>query len=172
MCVCGVQVGYCQGMGFITAMFLSYMPEEVSPKHLPHVVGTSGAHVVAMLYDLGSQDAFFLLLKMLKDKRFELAAMYRPGMPMVGLLHFQFHGLMKKKLPKLCKHLDTQGLHPTIFASQVRCALTSTAAGVCRCGCGCVPDRQPTCDATVVHHRVHVQLPIQLLDPRVGLFLV
>mmetsp|Transcript_60847 Transcript_60847/g.123391 ORF Transcript_60847/g.123391 Transcript_60847/m.123391 type:complete len:145 (-) Transcript_60847:6-440(-) len=37
---------------------------------------------------------------------------------MVGLLHFQFHGLMKKKLPKLCKHLDTQGLHPTIFASQ------------------------------------------------------
>ena len=23
-------VGYCQGMGFITAMFLMYMPEEVS----------------------------------------------------------------------------------------------------------------------------------------------
>mmetsp|Transcript_21006 Transcript_21006/g.26574 ORF Transcript_21006/g.26574 Transcript_21006/m.26574 type:complete len:104 (+) Transcript_21006:1322-1633(+) len=24
------EVGYCQGMGFITAMFLMYMPEEVS----------------------------------------------------------------------------------------------------------------------------------------------
>ena len=67
-----------------------------------------------------SQGAFFLLLTVLQYEPHKLAGLFSPGMPRVGLVHFQFHGLMEKKLPKLTKHLEEQGLHPTIFASQVR----------------------------------------------------
>lgn len=85
------KVGYCQGMGFITALFLIYMPEE---------------------------DAFFMLLSVLQYEPHMLGGLYEPGMPKVGEVHYQFQGLVAKKLPKLNKHLTAQGLHPTIYASQ------------------------------------------------------
>jgi len=115
-------------MGFIAAMFLSYMPEE---------------------------DAFFLLLSLLQFEPHKLAGLYAPGMPMVGLLHFQFHELVKKKLPKLSKHLEKHGLHPTIFASQVRKDMTFTVL-VSRAVVACLT---MWCGA-VVYHSVHVQLSL------------
>ncbi|KAG6943054.1 hypothetical protein JG687_00018691, partial [Phytophthora cactorum] len=48
------EVGYCQGMGFLSAMFLCYMPE---------------------------QQAFWLLVACLNHKRYGLADLYRPRMP-------------------------------------------------------------------------------------------
>lgn len=127
------KVGYCQGMGFIAAMFLSYMPEEVRGAAATAAVlaehGVCATCASARLACANphappplrttAQDAFFLLLTVLQYEPHKLAGLFSPGMPKVGLVHFQFHGLMQKKLPKLSSHLEKEGLHPTIFASQV-----------------------------------------------------
>ena len=70
VCACGLlrvvvtcsQVGYCQGMGFITAMFLSYLAEE---------------------------DAFFLLLSIMNFPPHSLTGLYSPGLPKVKVLEHQ-----------------------------------------------------------------------------------
>ncbi|ETV89122.1 hypothetical protein H257_00498 [Aphanomyces astaci] len=84
-------VGYCQGMGFISALFLSYMPEE-----------QTFWHVVACL----------------NQKKYGMADMYRPGMPRVMEIMWTFDQSMKQYLPKLADHLDAEGLHPTMYATQ------------------------------------------------------
>jgi hypothetical protein len=56
------QVGYCQGMGFITAMFLSYLAEE---------------------------DAFFLLLSIMNFPPHSLTGLFSPGLPMVRILEYK-----------------------------------------------------------------------------------
>lgn len=72
-------VGYCQGMGFIAALFLSYMPEE---------------------------DAFWLFASVMQHEPHCLAHLFGPGLPLSGQLDFQLEALLKRKLPKLAAHLD------------------------------------------------------------------
>jgi hypothetical protein len=135
------QVGYCQGMGFITAMFLSYLTEE---------------------------DAFFLLLSIMNFPPHSLTGLYSPGLPKVRLLEFQLQvsagdhrrgsraawhtclcpvsrvcstqflivfpaclslslalvrcrnaqGLMKRRLPRLFAHFEALDIHPTMYSAQ------------------------------------------------------
>lgn len=85
------QVGYCQGMGFISALFLSYMPEE---------------------------ETFWLLVSVMTSKKHALADLYRPGMPKVSESMFVFEKLVEKYLPRVHVHFDKEGLHPTMYASQ------------------------------------------------------
>ncbi|OQR99208.1 hypothetical protein ACHHYP_07166 [Achlya hypogyna] len=84
-------VGYCQGMGFISALFLSYMPEE---------------------------QTFWQLVACLNQKKFGLADLYRPGMPRVVEVIAIFDACVRLYLPALARHLDAEGLHPTMFATQ------------------------------------------------------
>jgi len=84
-------VGYCQGMGFLSAMFLSYMPEE---------------------------QTFWHLVACLNNKKFGLSDIYRPGMPRVSKIMFTFDSLLATFLPKLAQHLEKEGLHPTMYSSQ------------------------------------------------------
>lgn len=49
------EVGYCQGMGFIVAMFLTYVGEE---------------------------EAFWMLVKIMKGENFEIRGLYLVGMPL------------------------------------------------------------------------------------------
>ncbi|CCI40039.1 hypothetical protein ABG067_001143 [Albugo candida] len=84
-------VGYCQGMAFLSAMFLSYIPEEQS---------------------------FWHLVACLNHKRYDLANIYRPGMPKVGELVFVFERLMALYIPRVAVHLREEGLHPTTYLSQ------------------------------------------------------
>lgn len=84
-------VGYCQGMGFLAAMFLSYMPEP---------------------------QAFWLLVACLNHRRFALADLYRPRMPKVPELLFVCEQLMRAHLPRLAAHLEQEGLHPTMYLTQ------------------------------------------------------
>ncbi|KDO27711.1 hypothetical protein SPRG_07340 [Saprolegnia parasitica CBS 223.65] len=84
-------VGYCQGMGFISALFLSYMPEE---------------------------HTFWQLVAVLNQKKFGLADMYRPGMPRVVEIIAIFDACIRLYLPKLGTHMDNEGLHPTMYATQ------------------------------------------------------
>ncbi|KAF1331701.1 Evi5 protein, partial [Globisporangium splendens] len=85
------EVGYCQGMGFLSAMFLSYMPEEQS---------------------------FWHLVACLNHKRYDLANLYRPRMPKVPELIYIFEKLMEQLMPQVAKHLESEGLHPTMYLTQ------------------------------------------------------
>ncbi|KAF1791072.1 Rab-GTPase-TBC domain [Phytophthora cactorum] len=78
-------------MGFLSAMFLCYMPE---------------------------QQAFWLLVACLNHKRYGLADLYRPRMPKVPEVTFVFEGLFKQLMPQLSAHLENEGLHPTMYLTQ------------------------------------------------------
>ncbi|KAJ0411616.1 hypothetical protein ATCC90586_004085 [Pythium insidiosum] len=84
-------VGYCQGMGFLSAMFLSYMPEEQS---------------------------FWHLVACLNHKRYDMAGLYRPRMPKVPETIFIFERLLRQLMPQLAAHLDNEGMHPTMYLTQ------------------------------------------------------
>ncbi|KAG9416610.1 Rab GTPase-activating protein 1 [Aphanomyces cochlioides] len=84
-------VGYCQGMGFISALFLSYMPEE---------------------------QTFWHLVACLNHKKYGMADIYRPGMRRVVEIMAIFDQCLKIYVPKLAEHLDAEGLHPTMYATQ------------------------------------------------------
>ncbi|MFH4974583.1 hypothetical protein AB6A40_001292 [Gnathostoma spinigerum] len=73
------EVGYCQGMSQIAALFLMYMDEE---------------------------DAFWCLHSLLVGRRYTMHGFFVPGFP--KLLRFQAHFelLLQKYLPRLKKHMD------------------------------------------------------------------
>jgi len=78
-------------MGFLAALFLSYMPEE---------------------------DAFFMFRALMQDAPHKLCDLYAPGLPKVGLLEHTLQGLLNRTMPKLAAHMHSLGLHPTMYAAQ------------------------------------------------------
>lgn len=94
------EVGYCQGMGHVAALCLSYFAEE---------------------------DAFWLFVALLHGRRFALAQLYKPGLPHMGLRMHQLKGLLGAKLPKLAARLEAAYVQPPMYAAQwVMTALTYT----------------------------------------------
>lgn len=85
------EVGYTQGMGFLAAMALSYLPEE---------------------------DAFALLWTVMRDARHHLRGLFLPGLPQLIVLQHVLSGLLAKVLPRLSAHFHAAGIHPTMYASQ------------------------------------------------------
>jgi len=84
-------VGYCQGMGFIVGMFLSYMPERKAFKMLRHI----------MLSEPWSMNEQF-----------------KPGMPGAQLLLHQYEVLLMKHIPDLATHLNKENVVPSMYATQ------------------------------------------------------
>ncbi|XP_036375568.1 USP6 N-terminal-like protein [Megalops cyprinoides] len=82
------EVGYCQGMSQITALLLIYMNEE---------------------------DAFWALVKLLSGQKHAMHGFFVPGFP--KLMRFQEHHdrILKKMMPKLKQHLDTQEVYTTLY---------------------------------------------------------
>ncbi|XP_076016139.1 USP6 N-terminal-like protein isoform X2 [Genypterus blacodes] len=82
------EVGYCQGMSQITALLLIYMNEE---------------------------DAFWALVKLLSGHKHAMHGFFVPGFP--KLMRFQEHHdrLLKKMMPKLKQHLDTQEVLTSLY---------------------------------------------------------
>ncbi len=72
------EVGYVQGMGFITAVFLTYMDEESS---------------------------FWLLHSMMDNPKFNLKGLYTPNFPDLRVTFYKFMSLLKKHLNKVYEHL-------------------------------------------------------------------
>lgn len=83
------EVGYCQGMGFICGLLLMYMDEE---------------------------DAFLMLVTLLEDYR--MAGLFQPGLPLLNKYFFQLRRLIGDQLPRVSRHLQEQGVEPTMYASQ------------------------------------------------------
>lgn len=82
-------VGYCQGMGFLVALFLMYMEEE---------------------------NAFWLLASCLR--KYEMSGYFIQNMPKVNLSLYTAKALLKHFLPKLWRHFETTGVCPSMFAPQ------------------------------------------------------
>lgn len=82
------EVGYCQGMGFITAMFLIYMTEE---------------------------DAFWMLDRIAVSG---FAEMWEPQMGRVIMSMHALNELLREHLPKVYQLLDSIGVPPITYAPQ------------------------------------------------------
>nr|XP_046235533.1 USP6 N-terminal-like protein isoform X2 [Scatophagus argus] len=82
------EVGYCQGMSQITALLLIYMNEE---------------------------DAFWALVKLLSGQKHAMHGFFVPGFP--KLMRFQDHHdrILKKTMPKLKQHLDSQEVFTSLY---------------------------------------------------------
>merc|ERR1719486_593569 len=66
------------------------------------------------------QDAFWMLLAMIEGYHYR--HIFAPGVPLLPLRVFQFSGLVRQRLPKLWRHLSSEGFSLEIFAHQ--CVMT------------------------------------------------
>ena len=83
-----VEVGYCQGMGFVAAMMLTYMTEE---------------------------DAFYCLVAVLNRPEAPYRLMYCPGLKEMSRFLSVFGDLGCFYLPKLWDHLKKQNVHQNMY---------------------------------------------------------
>jgi hypothetical protein len=81
------EIGYCQGMGFIAALFITYMDEE---------------------------DAFYALLAVLQRSNAPLREMFRPDMFATQQFLSVFGDLAQFHIPKLWDHLQQCGIHQSM----------------------------------------------------------
>uniref|UniRef100_A0A0N5D3N9 Rab-GAP TBC domain-containing protein n=1 Tax=Thelazia callipaeda TaxID=103827 RepID=A0A0N5D3N9_THECL len=79
------EVGYCQGMSQIAALFLMYMDEE---------------------------EAFWCLHSLLVDKKHSMHGFFVPGFPKLVRFQAHYEKILQKYLPRLKKHLDKTGIPP------------------------------------------------------------
>mmetsp|Transcript_11882 Transcript_11882/g.18254 ORF Transcript_11882/g.18254 Transcript_11882/m.18254 type:complete len:923 (-) Transcript_11882:185-2953(-) len=85
------EVGYCQGMNFIVAMFLTFLSEE---------------------------ESFWLLVVVMNEDRYMLRALYGEDMSGTHEILYIADKLMKQFVPKLWKHLEREGIHNSMFVTQ------------------------------------------------------
>jgi hypothetical protein len=85
------EVGYCQGMNFITALFLCTVPEE---------------------------DAFWLLASMIRSDRHKYAGVLKPGMPQAIKFFYTLEKLIAIHLPKLSTHFAQEGVEAPLYAAR------------------------------------------------------
>jgi hypothetical protein len=81
--------GYVQGMGFIAAVFLTYMDEESS---------------------------FFMLDSLMK--KYGLEGFYQPNFPKLKSTFYILLNLLKKFIPKVYECFKTEGMIPSMYASE------------------------------------------------------
>ena len=86
------EIGYCQGMAFVVSLVLSFMGSE--------------------------EDAFATLRVLMSDKRYALAGLFAPGLPLVDRHLHTVQGLLNKLRPRLAAKLLDLGLHASMFAAQ------------------------------------------------------
>lgn len=85
------EVGYCQGMGFIAALFLTYLVEE---------------------------DAFYCFHSALSRASSPLRLMYLPKMSETQKVLHVFEQLGAQHLGSLWTHMSSEGIHPTMYATE------------------------------------------------------
>jgi len=84
------EVGYCQGMGFLAALFLMYYTEE---------------------------DAFYCLLSLLNNPKYAMRHLFTPGLPLLHERFYQFEYLLKQLFPKLAQKFDDHNITPQFYGS-------------------------------------------------------
>ncbi|CBZ55726.1 TBC1 domain family, member 10C, related [Neospora caninum Liverpool] len=81
-------VGYCQGMGFLSGILLMYMNEE---------------------------DAFYMLVCLLH--KYNMQGLFTPGLPTLEKYFFQFQRLFQKHMPRLSVHFRNEGVESSMYLS-------------------------------------------------------
>mmetsp|Transcript_14405 Transcript_14405/g.16517 ORF Transcript_14405/g.16517 Transcript_14405/m.16517 type:complete len:528 (+) Transcript_14405:264-1847(+) len=84
-------VGYCQGMNFIAGMLLTFMSEE---------------------------EAFWLLVFVMNEKPCRMRGLFGEGMKETHQVLYIAEKLTYQFLPKLAKHMESQSIHITMYATQ------------------------------------------------------
>ncbi|WIA21023.1 hypothetical protein OEZ85_005352 [Tetradesmus obliquus] len=117
------QVGYVQGMGFVTAILLMYMSEEeafwtLTALLVGYVQGMGFVTAILLMY-MSEEEAFWTLTALLKGSSSHppLEGMYQAGMPLLQQFLFQFHELLKQEQPKLGGHLEAEGVVPSMYCT-------------------------------------------------------
>lgn len=85
------EVGYCQGMGFLTALLLTYYPED---------------------------EAFHVLRLVMCVRPAPIRGLYLPGMPTAREMIYVGDRLTQRFLPSLHRHLTDQHIDPSMFLTQ------------------------------------------------------
>eukprot|EP00986_Skeletonema_menzelii_P005935 scaffold2236_cov152-Skeletonema_menzelii.AAC.19 len=84
-------VGYCQGMNYIVATFLSFVSEE---------------------------EAFWLLVVVMNEEPYNLRDLFSEDMSGTHEILYIAEKLMKQFFPKLSKHLEREGVRSSMFVTQ------------------------------------------------------
>ena len=85
------EIGYCQGMNFIAAMFLTFLPEE---------------------------ESFWLLVAIMNDDPYSIRDLFTKDMSGSLETLFVADRLVQKLLPDLHQHLENEGINISMFATQ------------------------------------------------------
>ncbi|KAL3763418.1 hypothetical protein ACHAWU_001991 [Discostella pseudostelligera] len=94
------EVGYCQGMNYIAAMFLTFLSEE---------------------------KAFWLLVVVMNDEPYRLRDLFGEDMSGAHEVLYIAEKLLAQFLPKLAKHLEAESIHVSMFVTPwLLTAYTST----------------------------------------------
>jgi hypothetical protein len=126
-------IGYCQGMNFVTATIMmarvasessTLVDQWVSSR--PVRVTTEGERVAPPLEYVSSAallrveaDAFWLMLALLTNPaHIHMRDLWGPGTPKVKLRSFQYDQLLRKRLPELHAHFKTIQFTPDVLVSQ------------------------------------------------------
>jgi len=92
------QVGYCQGMNFVAGLFLSVLGQQREQE----------------------EQVFWLLASMIGERctRHRYAGMFMPGMPLAAQSLHCGSQLLKKHLPRLHSHFESEGLQPAMYLTK------------------------------------------------------
>jgi hypothetical protein len=85
------EVGYCQGMNFIAAMFLTLVSEE---------------------------EAFWMLVAVMRDEPCRMRGLFGEGMRETHMVLYVAEKLIHQFLPRLSRHFDREMIHVTMYATQ------------------------------------------------------
>ena len=85
------EVGYCQGMNFIAAMFLTFLTEE---------------------------EAFWLLVVVMNEEPYELRELFRPDMAGTREVLYISEKLLAQFLPRLARCFEEEGVDVSMFVTQ------------------------------------------------------
>ncbi|EED89192.1 RabGAP, partial [Thalassiosira pseudonana CCMP1335] len=85
------EVGYCQGMNFIAAMFLTFLSEE---------------------------EAFWLLVVVMNEEPYKLRELFGEDMAGTHEVLYIAEKLMHQFLPKLSQHMEAESIHISMFVTQ------------------------------------------------------
>ena len=100
-------------MSFIAAMFLMY--------HLPYAPTEAEAAEAASEREDGEARAFWLLVAVMERDNGTngptLRTLYLPGMPGAREILATFDRLVARLLPKLARHMESQGVEPSMFGA-------------------------------------------------------
>ena len=86
------ELGYCQGMGFITALMLTYIPKE--------------------------EDVFFILKLLMERPLAPMRQLYMPGLVLVNEKMWISNNLMRKKVPRIYNHFENLKIHRSMYMTQ------------------------------------------------------